>query len=141
MATAVTLSAGVQLNRNDSARVRRVLGKLSPAQNANINRKSLRKCGLLVQKIAAEEMIVRGRGRHAPPLPDRLTTRTGTLARSIALVIDGATATVGTDLIYGAVHEFSPSHPRPFLSPALEKAESKFEGIFIKVLEEELRKA
>ena len=137
----MTVSVSTTLRRGDTAEVRRVLRSVSPKQNAEINRKALTKAGLLVQKIVTEEMIVRGRGKNAPPLPDRLTSRTSTLTRSVALILSRFKVSIGTDLLYGAVHELHKSRPRPFLKPGLEKAQPQFQRIFISVLEQELKRA
>ena len=47
---------------------------------------------------------------------------------------------IGTDLVYGHVHELgSRTHPkRPFLAPALQKASKEFSRIFAKELGKEL---
>jgi phage gpG-like protein len=67
--------------------------------------RALDKCAELTQEIAATKKIIRG--GKGPPHPHKLTSRTGTLRRSIAVsrrhlpwAID-----IGTDLVYGAVHE------------------------------------
>ena len=92
---------------------------------------------LLMLRIAAREKIHHGGG--GPPKPNILTSRTGTLRRSLGLstsldrsglrqgFIEG-----GTALIYGAVHEFRNAGQRAFLAPAVVDAESRIEDIFIK---------
>lgn len=79
------------------------------------------------------------RGGKGKPVKGRLTSRTGTLRRSLARSqgIDDSGLSRGyieggTALIYGAVHEHSTSHPRPFLKPALAATIDQFEAIFVK---------
>jgi len=83
----------------------RKLGKISPSANSAWMSRALVKSALLVQKIAAEDKIKRG--GKGPPLARILTSRTGTLRRSIG--VNRASlpfaVEVGTGLIYGAVHE------------------------------------
>lgn len=121
-------------------RFRRALARLSPEENPATLRRGLTRIGLLVQKVAAEEKIARGgvsgRGRNrrvARPLPDRLTSRTGALRRSIGLnrVPLPHAIEVGTELIYGAVHELGlgPFPPRPFLGPAIDDSIREMEQI------------
>jgi len=133
-------SVNVELEPSDEKKVVKVLDNISPEKNKAIFRDSLRKAALLVQRIATQEMIVRGRGTNAEPLPTMLSNRTSTLIRSVALRFDPTEAQVGTDLNYGVFHETNKTKPRPFLSPALRKAEKKFAGLFRGVLETELNK-
>ena len=132
----------ISVDPRANAEVLRVLSRLSPKRNTAINRKALDIAALDVQRRATQTYIVRGRGRFAEPLPDRLSARTGTLARSIGIDILGDLATIGTNLIYGAAHEDPQSGqtPRPFLAPALEDASVKFDEIYAKVLNEELQR-
>jgi phage gpG-like protein len=100
----------------------------------------LRKAGLLVQRIATTEMILRG--GKGPPHPTMLTSRTGALRRSIG--VDETEipfrVTVGSNLVYAAVHELGvdPFPPRPYLAPALEKAAEKFEAMLDAEIAKEL---
>lgn len=97
--------------------VRRMLRRLSPAQNQAIFRKSLTDCARLVASNARTKQIMGGgqkaKGVQIKPHPTRLTSRTGTLRRSISTnwyrkpeAID-----IGSDLKYGAVHEHGYSGP------------------------------
>jgi len=63
--------------------------------------------------------------------PDHLERKTGALKKSITTIVDGETASVGSDLVYAPVHEFGSVYtdrfgviryipPRPFLIPAFE---------------------
>lgn len=118
------------------------LRQIDPEQNTKILRRALDKAGLLVQKIAATDKIVRG--GSGPPLADRLTSRTGALRRSIR--VNRApfphAIEIGTDLGYGAVHELGlgAATPRPFLSPALKDAETRVRRFFEDEIRREIRK-
>jgi len=118
----------------------RALNRLSPKEHQEITARSLVECGLLVQRNAAMKQIMGGgqkaKGVHLKPHPTRLTSRTGTLRRSIStnrqplpLAVE-----VGTDLIYGRVHELGLGRfpKRAFLAPAVEAEEDKFPRIFLK---------
>ncbi len=109
------------------------LVKLDPSESG-VQRRigiGLRQAGELVQSIAAEKKIVRGRGKRAKPLPDRLSGRTGALAGSIAVDTTRLPKEVriGTALVYGPVHELGlAAFPkRPFLAPAVVDAGKRFE--------------
>lgn len=76
-----------------------------------------------IQRNAQTEQIIRG-GRQAPH-PTRLTSRTGTLRRSIRVNRPApGVRSIGSDLVY-AVHEFGIPRrnirARPYLQPALEE--------------------
>jgi HK97 gp10 family phage protein len=118
----------------------RKLEKLSPQKHKEIMSKSLLECGMLVQANAAQKQIMGGgqkaKGVQIKPHPSRLTSRTGTLRRSIStswhrspFEID-----VGTHLVYGRVHELGlGNYPkRAFLEPAVKAEEQKFPSVFIK---------
>ncbi len=117
-----------------SKELQRRLRKMNPKQNKRITTPALLESMQLTLRVAAREKILPGGG--GPPRPDILTSRTGTLRRSLGLstsldrsglrqgFIEG-----GTALIYGAVHENS---RRAFLKPALAQASAKFEAIFVK---------
>lgn len=110
----------------------RALGQLDPGSSPGV-RAGFIKAALLVQSIAATQTIVRGRGPTAAPLPDRLSGRTGALARSIAVDTTRLPReiAVGTELVYGAVHELGGRvHPkRPFLAPAVVIAGPRIEQL------------
>ena len=112
--------------------VEAMLDRINPKKNSAWVGRALLKCALGVQKTAAEKKI--RRGGKGPPVPRILTSRTGTLRRSIRVnrsLLPWAVE-VGTDLVYGAVHEKGSKHhpPRPFLAPALEDESSDFDRIF-----------
>lgn len=129
-------------------KIKRMMDSVSPKQNKAINQNALKKAAYLVQKISTEEWIVRGRGTKAKPLPDKLSNRTSTLIRSIGVDfsdVGKGSASVGTNLIYGAAHE-KPSNKskrraRPFLKPALEQASPRFDDIYAAELERQLNLA
>ncbi len=121
------------------------LSRISPRDNAEWSRRALVTCGLLVQKIAAEEMIIRGgrfgtgsslRDRIAHP--SKLTSRSGRLRGSIRVnrVPLPKAIDIGSDVAYAAVHELGLGRfpKRPFLAPALDKASKEFSQIFAKEL-------
>lgn len=113
--------------------LRRRLEKMNPAQNRRITTPALIESMQTTLRDAALNQIIRG--GDEPPRADKLTSRTGTLRRSLVAdfaidvnerlrFVDG-----GTHLRYGAVHENS---PRAFLKPALRDTSPRHEGIFVK---------
>lgn len=113
--------------------LQRRLKKMNPELNRKIVTPALLEAAQLVTRTAAREKILPG--GKGPPRSNILTSRTGTLRRSLTsnfavdlnrqlLFVD-----MGTHLIYGAVHENS---KRAFLKPALRDASKNFEGIFRK---------
>jgi len=116
------------------------LGRMDPKQNTRITQKSLREIALRIQKDAAENQIVhgRGRGKHAsPPLADRLSSRNGGagIVGSIRVNMGPGPrrAAVGSDKVYAGVHEFGiPPFPRrAYLAPALEEVSPMIEDIVV----------
>ena len=134
VAIRVTVTGGRELD----ARLR--------AANPKINRRVLGrffpKAAARIQTNAAKVQIVaggRGKGKALKPLPDKLTSRTGTLRRSIGInkgPLPGAIE-IGTHLVYGAVHEFHAIRPRPFLQPALDAVLPGLDGLLVKIWKEE----
>ena len=116
-----------------SKELRRRLKKMNPAENHRITTPALLEAMQTTLRIAAREKILPGGG--GPPRADILTSRTGTLRRSLgtnfAVQVNERLQFVegGTHLIYGAVHENS---KRAFLKPALKEMSPKFEAIFVK---------
>jgi len=123
-----------------SKALRRKLEKLNPGTNKRILRKSLIESALEIQRDAAKNQILAGGGGKksgmTKPHPRYLTSRTGTLRRSIK--VDRGplpfAIEVGTDLVYGAVHEFGRGRmrQRPFMQPALDRVAPKFGDIVVK---------
>ena len=117
----------------------KALDKMNPGINKKILRDSLIEAALGIQKDAAGNQILRGGGgkRNArPAVAGRLTSRTGTLRRSIKVDRGPLPFAIeaGTDLVYGAVHEFGLGgrQRRPFMKPALDKVAPKFGDIVVK---------
>jgi phage gpG-like protein len=84
----------------------RLMSRLDPKRHGEQwQRAALLRAALLVQRVAAQKKIKRG--GEGKPLPHVLTSRTGTLRRSIGVdrgPLPGA-VDVGTALKYGGVHE------------------------------------
>ncbi len=120
--------------------LQRRLEKMNPGTNKRILRKSLIESALLIQRDAAKNQILAGgggkRGGMTKPHPKFLTSRTGTLRRSIK--VDRGplpfAIEVGTDLGYGAKHEFGLGgvKKRSFMQPALDRVAQKFGDIVTK---------
>jgi len=110
----------------DDAELKRMFRRLNlKARNSEASigiEKALDRGARRVQVSSTTKQIIRGGGRNAPVHPTQLTSRTGSLRRSIRI---NKTArfirAIGTDLIYGGAHEDPQSgqRPRPFLKPAL----------------------
>ena len=82
------------------------LERMNPSENKRIFRNGMIAAAVKIQEVSTLQKIKRG--GKSPPLPRKLTSRTGTLRRSIK--VDRGplpfAIEVGTDLGYGAVHEF-----------------------------------
>jgi phage gpG-like protein len=86
------------------------LAQMDPKTNQAIMTDSLRTIAGLILRNAKDIQITgggRGKSKALKPLPNRLTSRTGTLRRSIGINLAPLprAVEVGTDLTYGAVHE------------------------------------
>jgi hypothetical protein len=114
------------------------LDRIDPKKNSAWVARALMKCALRVQEVAAKEKILPG--GKGPPVKGILTSRTGTLRRSIGVNRSPLpwAVEVGTDLIYGAVHETSKKFPRPFLKPSLDDVADEMDDIFARELAKEL---
>ena len=122
------------------------LARLNPGQNRKIAGRALTESMLLALRNSATRAIFPG--GKGPPKADMLTSRTGTLRRSLAssfaLDRSGLPRYIegGTNLVYGAVHEYGGTTPlgntgqmmprRPFLEPGLRMSEDQFPAIFAK---------
>lgn len=88
------------------------LDRLDPSKNRAITEPALVEMGLLTVRTAAQRTIKRG--GTGDPVAGVLTSRTGTLRRSLtaeARSIDKSQLSrgiveAGTDIVYGAIHEF-----------------------------------
>lgn len=125
------MATGVRYNVGVSRQVARFLRSLEPQTRDSVVREAMERVARAAEERAKTVEIVRGRG-NAPPLPDRLSWRTGHLTRSISTDLSLAPRAwiVGTAVKYGPVHELgllvqrpggTVKYPeRPFLSPAAE---------------------
>jgi hypothetical protein len=127
------MADGLSVKLVGSKELQRRLAKMNPAQNARITTPALLESMQTVLRDAARNRIFPGGG--GLPKPDILTSRTGTLRRSLAgnfaINLNRQLRWVegGTNLIYGAVHEKT---RRAFLKPALAATQNKFDDIFRK---------
>jgi hypothetical protein len=118
--------------------LKRKLEKMNPGVNKKIVRNSLIESALAIQRDAAKNQILAGGGGKGDgmtkPHPRYLTSRTGTLRRSIK--VDRGplpfAIEVGTDLGYGAYHELRAKRRRPFMQPALDRVAPRFGDIVVK---------
>jgi len=124
-----------------TAELKRRLAKMTPAQNAQIVRKSLIEAGGLVQRNAQLKQIIPsggGAANPAPVHPTRLTSRHGGAGLVGHIKVDQRplprAVEIGTELLYGALHEFGMGRfpVRAFLAPALEAERSGFPAIVVK---------
>jgi len=99
--------SGVRFNLADSGKIRAFLARLDPASRDSVAHEVMVGAVKLGATEAATVHIIRGRGADAPALANRLTWRSGHLARSISTDISGAPQRYifGTPIVYGAVHE------------------------------------
>lgn len=119
------MASGVRVNLAATRAAQAMLAKLAPNVRDSVVDEVLENVALATEERAKTVEIVRGRG-DAPPLPDRLTWRTGHLTRSIAtdIVPSQRVAIVGSTVNYAPVHELglqvgNAHYPRrPFLQPA-----------------------
>lgn len=133
---------GARFNIRDSKRIAHFLDAIDPAARGFVVAQSLDAIATATEQRAKEVEIVRGRGRDtetAPPLPKRLSFRSGRLSGSISTDRSGAPRqyVVGSTVAYAPVHELGlgPYPKRPFLEPAADHViETKGLAIFRKAL-------
>lgn len=115
----------------------KTLDRITPKKRPGIIRRALKRAGFRMQELATTKYITRGGG---PAKPDRLTTRTGTLVRSIGVEERPTYVEVGTNVIYGRAHELGipPMPPRPFLQPALDDVSREFPEMLLREWERDL---
>lgn len=113
------MATRISVKIEGTAELRRRLAKMNPQQNAEIFIKSAREAATRIAANARNVQIRRGGGAVHPT---QLTSRTFRLRDSIAPDFRGLPrfAEVGTNVFYGAIHEFHPTRPRPFMGPALD---------------------
>lgn len=134
---------GARFNVRDHRRIRSFLDDLDPGIRGAVVDQALETIARLTEQRAREVEIVRGRGRDiqkAPPLPKRLSFRSGRLSGSISTdtSLRPRQFVVGTSVAYAPVHELGlgPYPKRPFLQPAAEHVvETQGRAVFRKALE------
>ena len=118
----------------DDAEAQRVLARATPDQQSQIIPRALRRAAYMIQIDATRNKIQRGGSGPPNPPPGPLISRTGSLRRSIRVDDSGVPRfiDVGTDLVYGVVHEIGGDNvqPRPFLQPALETVRPQIARVF-----------
>lgn len=179
------MGLAIKASFKPSPSLRRTLAAMQAPGLTRVQRRALLKCAFLALENITSEQIIRGgrvRGPRgpkggkgklvsAPAHPSKLTSRHGDLRRSLGkkFGIDRSGLPryldIGTDLVYGAAHEFgakikvSPKMraalhykgihlraktkriilpPRPFIKPGLEAVEPKFPNVFVREWKEEL---
>lgn len=155
----------VQIDASQLKKLQAQIRRLDPQRRTEVLRKSLLESGFVV-RANAQSFIKRG--GSAAPLPDRLTSRTGTGRRDIRLERAALpfAVDVGVTLRYMAVHEGGgtftiPAHTRtsstgtrfsvrsyiakfparPFLVPGYNKSVPKIEQIWFRNLKRMLQTA
>jgi hypothetical protein len=131
---------GVRLNLRDFGRISEFLSALEPGTRASVTDEALETVARLTEQRAKEIEIVRGRGLRSPPLPKRLSFRSGRLSGSISTDVSQAPRlyVVGSTVAYAPVHELGlgPYPRRAFLEPAAQHViDTQADGIFRKALE------
>jgi phage gpG-like protein len=159
------VAVAIRLRLEGTETLKKVLNSFSEPKRRQVLDQSLRKMAFRVQEIATKDIILRGGGPSAPTHPTRLRSRSGELRRSISGPRGKDTSElpraieVGTDLVYGPVHEFGATikasgkpylvfqlpagnwvsvkkvtiPPRPFIGPAFDRASQEFEAILHRV--------
>lgn len=126
------MATGVRINVAESREIARFLRRLDPTTRDSVAAEVLEKVARAAEERAKTVEIVRGRG-DAPPLPDKLSWRTGHLTRSISTdsIPSQRVWIVGSTVNYAPIHELglpvrtasggTARYPqRPFLTPAAE---------------------
>ncbi len=134
------MAVNLKVSLKPSPKMAQAFRKMDPARNRRIFAQGAIEAALLIQANAAGVQILKGGGgiRNArPPHPTQLTSRTGRLRGDIA--VDRSplphAIEVGTDLVYGAAHEFGVGAlpKRPFMGPAFAAVRRKIPEILVRV--------
>lgn len=137
------MTVAVEVKITGDENLRRLLRRMSPQSNPAWVRRGMLKVGFQMQTLAASKYILRGGGPRAPVHPTMLTSRTGTLRRSIAVNRRRLpfTVSVGTHLRYGRTHELGlgPYPRRAFLDPALQEVAKTAANVLAEEWEKETR--
>lgn len=126
------MAAFITVRVTGGAQLRQALAKLNPETNGRIFSQSVREIATKIGANAKNVQIRRGQGAVHPT---QLTHRTFRLRDSIGPDFSGLPtfAEVGTDVFYGAIHEFGLNgHPRPFMQPALDAIAPEIPEIVVK---------
>ncbi len=121
------------------------LRRMNPEKNPKFVTRALLKAAFLVQELAATEKILRS-GTPGVVHPTQITSRSGTLRRSIAVDSAGTPhfVVIGSNVVYAGVHEFGSrdgkTRKRPYIKPAMVDVEKKMAAIFAREWEREVRK-
>ena len=132
------MATQLQVSIVGTKELQRRLKKMNPQQNTRITRLSLIDAAKAVLIDATKVQIKAGGGGkksgYSAPDPKQLTSRTGTLRRSIGINKSELpfAITVGTNLRYGAYHELTADKLRPFMGPALDKIAPEFPRIVVR---------
>lgn len=120
--------SGARLHRGDARRIKAFLDQIPPERRDYFAHAVMRDLTKLSAS-EARQQIVTGRGEDpvvAPPLPKRLTFRTGNLTRSIGTDLSEAPKryVIGSTAKYSPQHELglAPYPKRAFLKPGADKA-------------------
>lgn len=100
------MAVALRITAEGFEKVEAALRALNPQQRPKAVRQALVRCALQVQKVATQDVMIRG--GQGPPHPTRLTSRTGTLRRSYVVnrrPLPRAVE-VGSALNYARTHEF-----------------------------------
>lgn len=116
---------GVRYNIADSRRIRRLLSEISPRERNLVVPRVLEEISERTAERVKLKEIARGRGKKAPPLPRKLTSRNAGRGLVGSIAVDRQSATrwaVGSRLRYAPVHELGlgPYPKRAFLQPGAE---------------------
>jgi len=100
-------------------------------------------------------LLVESEAKQSFGRPDNLKVRTGHLRRSIATRVERkgsgeVVGSIGSNVVYAAIHEFGGPHPRsttgkqmkkrPYIRPAIDDNMIQINRIFKKAIKEEVRK-